>query len=80
MAKTSSVEKNNRRARMVKQYAGTADKMKLAGDDTIQSVECYVIESKSKKPPLKRLIELPGLDEGFPWGGVNCPAQVGDDR
>jgi outer membrane lipoprotein-sorting protein len=39
---------------LVKQYAGAASKMKVAGADTIHSVECYVIETKSQKP-LKRL-------------------------
>ncbi len=44
---------------LLRQYAGAADKMKLAGDETVQagseSVECYLIESKSRKPPWKRL-------------------------
>jgi hypothetical protein len=40
---------------LVKQYAATADKMKLVSDDRIHNMECYVVESKAKKGPTKRL-------------------------
>ncbi len=40
---------------LVKQYAGTADKMKLTGEDRIHNMDCYVVESKPKKGPSKRL-------------------------
>ena len=44
---------------LLRQYASAAGKMKLASDETLQigpdAVECYVIESKSRKPASKRL-------------------------
>ena len=42
MAKTSSVEKNNRRARMVKQFAGKRTKLKaMAVDDKLTPEERF---------------------------------------
>jgi outer membrane lipoprotein-sorting protein len=44
---------------LLRQQAGAAGKMRLAGDETLhigpEAVECYVIESKSRKPPSTRL-------------------------
>ena len=52
MAKTSSVEKNNRRARMVKQYAGKRAKLKeMAVDDKLQPEERFAARLKLAKLP-----------------------------
>jgi len=52
MAKTSSVEKNNRRARMAKQYAGKRAKLKaMAVDDKLQPEERFAARLKLAKLP-----------------------------
>src|ERR1700716_3277277 len=50
MAKKSSIEKNNRRARMVKQYAGKRAKLKaMAVDDKLQPEERFAARLKLAK-------------------------------
>jgi len=52
MAKTSSVEKNNRRAKMVKQYAARRAKLKeMAVDDKLQPEERFAARLKLAKLP-----------------------------
>ena len=52
MAKTSSVEKNNRRARMAKQYAGKRAKLKaMAVDDKLSPEDRFGARLKLAKLP-----------------------------
>jgi len=52
MAKTSSVEKNNRRIKMAKQYAGKRAKLKaMAVDDKLQPEERFAARLKLAELP-----------------------------
>ena len=52
MAKTSSVEKNNRRAKLAKQYAGKRAKLKaMAVDDKLQPEERFAARLKLAELP-----------------------------
>ena len=52
MAKTSSVEKNNRRIKMSKQYAAKRDKLKtMAVDDKLQPEERFAARLKLAELP-----------------------------
>ena len=73
MAKTSSVEKNNRRTRMVKQYAGKRAKLKaMAVDDKLQPEERFAARLKLAKLPrnssptrLHNRCDLSGRSRGY---------------
>ena len=73
MAKTSSVEKNNRRIKMAKQYAAKRTKLKaMAVDDKLQPEERFAARLKLAKLPrnssptrIRNRCEITGRPRGY---------------
>ena len=73
MAKTSSVEKNNRRRRMVAQYAAKRQKLKdIANDEKLRPEERFAARIKlselprnSSKTRIRNRCELTGRARGY---------------
>jgi small subunit ribosomal protein S14 len=73
MAKTSSVEKNNRRIKMAKQYAGKRAKLKaMAVDDKLQPEERFAARLKLAELPrnssptrIRNRCDLSGRPRGY---------------
>jgi small subunit ribosomal protein S14 len=73
MAKTSSVEKNNRRIKMAKQYAGKRAKLKaMAVDDKLQPEERFAARLKLAELPrnssptrIRNRCDLTGRPRGY---------------